>query len=110
MPTHPSYPEVRQHRFARAGKKIPPRIRIGVVDIENQQIQWLPIEAPDEGFSLGQVEWAGNSEEVSVETLSRFRDQRDFLLIAVESGEVQKIYHESNEAWAVQEVRGRTSG
>ena len=100
MPTDPSYPEVRQHRFARVGEKIP-ALRVGVVDIENQQIQWLPIEAPDEGFYLGQVEWAGNSEDVIVETLSRFRDQRDFLLIAVESGEVQKIYHESNEAWAV---------
>ena len=64
MPTDPSYPEVRQHRFARVGEKIP-ALRVGVVDIENQQIQWLPIEAPDEGFYLGQLEWAGNSRRIS---------------------------------------------
>ncbi len=101
VPSDPSYPEVQQNRFARVGEKIP-ELRVGIVDAAGEQTQWLPIETPAEGFYLGQVEWAGNSQEVLVETLSRFRDRRDFLIVNVETEEVQQIYQETNDAWAVE--------
>lgn len=99
VPDDPSYPSVRKDQFARVGEKIA-TLRVGVVDSGGKQIQWLPIEVPEEGFYLGQVNWAGNSDEVLVETLSRFRDKREFLLASVD-GEVKRIYQETNEAWAV---------
>ncbi len=99
VPDDPSYPSMRYDRFARVGEKIA-ALRIGVVDSGGKQIHWLPIEAPEEGFYLGQVDWAGNSDEVLVETFSRFRDQRDFLLATL-GGEVKQIFHETNDAWAV---------
>ncbi|MCX7400760.1 MAG: DPP IV N-terminal domain-containing protein [Planctomycetales bacterium] len=101
VPGDPSYPEVQQHRFARVGGTIE-KLRIGVVSADGQNMKWLPVECPEEGMYLGQVEWAGNSEEVLVETFSRFRDRRDFLLATV-SGEVSTvntIYSETNDAWA----------
>ena len=55
---------------------------------------------PEEGFYLGQLEWAGNSSEVLVEWMSRFRDRREFLLVPV-GGEAKTIFSETNEAWAV---------
>jgi dipeptidyl-peptidase-4 len=57
---------------------------------------------------LGQVEWAGSSDEVLVERFSRFRDRRDFLLVGI-GGEVRKIFTESNEAW-VESSQGKNSG
>ena len=108
VPTDPSYPEVRTHRFARVGEKIS-TFRVGVVDSEGKQTQWLSLDTPSVGFYLGQVEWAGNSNEVLVEKLSRFRDQREFLLANVDTGDVQQIYHESNDAWAVSS-QGKNSG
>ncbi len=107
VPDDPSYPGVRYNRFARVGEKIEV-LRVGVVDSEGQSVQWLPIESPEEGIYLGQVEWAGNSEEVLVEKFSRFRDQRDFLL-ANTDGHVKQIFHESNEAWA-ESSQGKNSG
>jgi len=89
------------------GEEIP-KLRVGVVDSEGKNVQWLPIESPPEGFYLGQVEWAGNSEEVLVEKFSRFRDQRTFLL-ATTNGSVKPIYHESNDAW-VEASQGKNSG
>ena len=97
-PDDPSYPGVRHNRFARVGEELA-KLRIGVVDAAGMNMQWLPIESPAEGFYLGQVEWAGNSAEVLVEKFSRFRDQREFLL-AKTDGNVRRIYHEANEAWA----------
>lgn len=106
-PDDPSYPGVRHNRFARVGEELA-KLRIGVVDAAGMNVQWLPIESPAEGFYLGQVEWAGNSEEVLVEKFSRFRDQREFLL-AKTDGTVRRIYHEANEAWA-ESSQGKNSG
>ncbi len=107
VPGDPSYPEVQQHRFARVGGAME-KLRIGVVDADGQNMKWLPVEGPEEGFYLGQVEWAGNSEEVLVEKFSRFRDRRDFLLVTV-SGKVTAIYSETNDAW-VESSQGKNSG
>ncbi len=107
VPGDPSYPEVQQHRFARVGGTIE-KLRIGVADADGQNMKWLPVECPEEGLYLGQVEWAGNSDEVLVEKFSRFRDHRDFLLVTV-SGTVNTIYSETNDAW-VESSQGKNSG
>lgn len=100
VPTDPSYPDVRENRFARVGESIPV-LRVGVFNRLSEETQWLPIETPDEGFYLGQVEWAGNAREVLVETLSRFRDRREFYLVDIVANQSIKIYSETNDAWAI---------
>lgn len=107
IPGDPSYPEVQLHRFARVGGNIE-KLRVGVVNADGTQLMWLPIECPKEGIYLGQVEWAGNSDEVLVERFSRFRDRRDFLLFD-RGGQVQTIHSETNEAW-VESSQGKNSG
>ncbi len=107
VPGDPSYPEVQQNRFARVGGEIE-KLRIGVVNKDGKQLTWLPVDCPEEGMYLGQVEWAGNSQEVLVERFSRFRDKRDFLLIRV-GGEVKTIFSESDKAW-VEASQGWNSG
>ena len=100
VPGDPSYPEVREMRFARVGEKIP-MLKVGVVLADGGETKWLPIPSPEEGFYLGQVDWAGNSDEVLVEWLSRFRNERKFLLFDVESGKSWRIFHENDSAWVV---------
>lgn len=106
-PGDPSYPDVQRHRFARVGGDIE-KLRIGVVNADGTQLTWLPIEVPGEGVYLGQVEWAGNSEEVLVEKFSRFRDRRDFLLVTI-SGQIKTLFSETNDAW-VESSQGKNSG
>ena len=82
----PSYPEHSQTRFARVGEVIQ-TLKVGVVDAAGGETTWLPIAAPEEGWYLGDSpSWAGNSQELLVEKLSRFRDEREFLLVNVDSG------------------------
>ena len=104
VPTDPSYPELRQVRFARVGETIA-KLRVGVVDAEGREVRWISIPSPNEGFYLGQVSWAGNSDELLVEQFSRFRDQRDFYIANVSTGEVDRIYHESDPAWVIASYR-----
>jgi dipeptidyl-peptidase-4 len=107
VPGDPSFPEVQQHRFARVGENIE-KLRVGVVNVDGSQLNWLPVECPPEGMYLGQVEWAGNDDEVLVEKFSRFRDKRDFLLVHT-SGQVETIFSETNDAW-VEASQGKNSG
>lgn len=107
VPVDPSYPEVKQNRFARVGGNIE-QLRIGVIDVDSKNLQWLPLECPEEGIYLGQVQWAGNSHEVLVEKFSRFRDRREFVLVDL-NGTVETIYSESDTAW-VESSQGKNSG
>ena len=108
VPGDPSYPEVRETRFARVGGEIR-RLRVGVVSAEGGEIRWLPLptpaSTPKAGFYLGQVDWAKNSRELLVETLSRFRDQRDFFLVDVGQSKVSRIFQEKDPAWVVASIR-----
>ena len=100
VPGDPTYPKVREVRFARVGEAIP-TLRVGVVDAQGKETRWLSIPVPAEGFYLGQVDWAGNSDELLIEKLSRFRDEREFLLADVRTGAIRRIFHESDPAWVV---------
>ncbi len=98
VPGDPSYPTVREDRFARVGGVIP-TLRVGVVDAQGKETRWIPIPTPTEGFYLGPVEWAGNSHELLIEKLSRFRNERDFLLADIRTGALRRVFHETNQAW-----------
>ncbi|MBC8871618.1 MAG: DPP IV N-terminal domain-containing protein [Planctomycetes bacterium] len=100
VPGDPTYPRVSEVRYARVGEAIP-TLRVGVVDAEGKETRWLPIAIPAEGFYLGQVDWAGNSHELLIEKLSRFRDEREFLLADVRTGAIRRIFHESDPAWVI---------
>ena len=104
VPGDPSYPEIEETHFARVGETIP-TLRVGVADVESLETRWISIPQPTEGFYLGQVSWAGNSNELLVEKLSRFRDEREFLLADVRTGEITRIFHESDPTWVVASYR-----
>jgi dipeptidyl-peptidase-4 len=100
VPGDPSYPKVKEVRFARVGGTIE-MLRVGVVDTRGSETRWLSIAIPEEGYYLGQVSWAGNSDELLVEKLSRFRDEREFFIAEVGTGAIRRIFHESDPAWVI---------
>ncbi len=102
-PGDPSYPQVRFDQFARVGEAIT-ELQVGVVDAGGGETKWL-IPASREGHYLGQVHWAGNSQELLVEKLSRFRNEREFLLADVRTGKLKRIFHETDPAWVVASYR-----
>ena len=100
VPGDPTYPKVKEVRFARVGGTIE-MLRVGVFDTRGRETRWLSIAIPEEGFYLGQVDWAGNSDELLVEELSRFRDEREFFIAEVGTGAIRRIFHESDPAWVI---------
>ncbi len=104
IPDDPSYPEVREVRFARVGETIT-KLRVGIVNAQGGETYWLSLPSPAEGFYLGPVSWAGNSHEVLVEWRSRGRDERAFLIADIHSEKVTRIFHESDPAWVIASYR-----
>lgn len=100
IPGDPSYPKVKEQRFARVGGAIS-KLKVGVMDVAGKETRWLSIPIPKEGYYVGEVGWAGNSEEILVEKRSRFRDERKFLIANVNNGRITSIYQESDPAWVV---------
>ena len=97
-PSDPTYPEVKQNRYARVGETIN-KTRVGVVDPEGKAIRWLAIPQPTEGCYMGGLSWAGNSHELFVEKLSRGRDKREYLIADIGTGAIRCIFEESDPAW-----------
>lgn len=100
IPGDPSYPEVRETRFARVGGIIS-KLRVGVVDAEGKETRWLSISVPAEGYYLGQMNWAGSSNKLLIEKLNRFRTKREFLIADVNTGTITSIYEESDPDWVI---------
>jgi dipeptidyl-peptidase 4 len=97
-PTDPTYPEVSFQRYARVGTPIP-TLRVGVVDAIGGSTRWLTLPSEPGTFYINNVSWAGNSEELLIEVLSRSRDARQFLLASTETGAIVKAYEETDPAW-----------
>lgn len=97
-PTDPTYPEFTLERFARVGTPIP-TLRVGVIDSEGGATKWVKLPAEPGTFYINGVSWAGNSKELLIEMLSRFRDNRKFLIANIETGEIATAYEESDPAW-----------
>ena len=97
-PTDPTYPKVKQTRYSRVGEPIN-KTRVGVVDPEGKAIRWLSIPQPTEGCYMGELSWAGNSDELFVEKLSRGRDKREYLIADIRTGAITCIFEESDPKW-----------
>ena len=104
IPGDPTFPEVKKSQFSPVGGEIP-MLKVGVIDASGSQTRWLSIPLPSEGYYLGQVDWAGNSHELLVEKLSRFRDKREFLLADILTGTIRTIFEETDPAWVVASYR-----
>ncbi len=98
VPGDPTYRTFRETRYERLGGPIA-TLRAGVVGVAGGPTKW--IELPDEPgtYYLNQVSWAGNSDELLIEKLSRFRDAREFLLASLGTGGIATAYAEADPAW-----------
>ena len=98
VPGDPTYRTFQEQRYERIGGPIS-TFRIGVVGVEGGPTRWIELADKPGTFYLNQVSWAGNSDELLVEKLSRSRDAREFLLVNHRNGGIAKTYVETDPAW-----------
>ena len=67
--------------------------------VDGGPTRWIGLADKPGTFYLNQASWAGSSDKLLVEKLSRYRDAREFLLVEHRTGAIAKAYAESNPAW-----------
>jgi len=98
VPGDPTYRTFREVRYERIGGPIA-KLRVGVVSVNGGPTRWIAMPDKPGTFYLHQVSWAGNSDEVLIEKLSRYRDAREFLLANHRTGAIAKLSAETDPAW-----------
>jgi dipeptidyl-peptidase-4 len=79
VPGDPTYRTFQETRFGRIGGPIP-TLRIGVVGVNGGPTRWIELADKAGTFYLNSLSWAGNSDEVMIDKLSRGRDAREVML------------------------------
>jgi dipeptidyl-peptidase 4 len=100
VPGDPTYRTFRETRYERIGGPIP-TLRIGVVSVEGGPTRWIELSDKPGTFYLNPLGWAGNSDEVLIDKLSRGRDTREVLLANHHTGAITQAYAGSDPAWVV---------
>jgi len=98
VPGDPTYRKFQETRYERIGGPIA-TLRMGVVGVKGGPTRWIELADKPGTFYLNQVSWAGNSDELLVEKLSRYRNAREFLLANHRTGKIAQAYAESDPAW-----------
>ena len=100
VPGDPTYRTFRETPFERIGGPISTQ-RIGVVGAEGGAARWVELEDKPGTFYINTLGWAGNSDEVFIDKLSRSRDAREVLLANHQTGVITKAYSTTDAAWVV---------
>ncbi len=98
VPGDPTYRTFRGERFARIGGPIP-ALRIGVTAAEEGDIRWVDLSDKPATFYLSLVRWAANSDELIVDKLNRYRNEREWLLVNRQTGSITRSFADSDPAW-----------
>ncbi len=80
--------------------QMPSPFKIGVVQIKDDQTQWMriPFDSKD-GSYLPRMEWTANSQELIVQHLNRSQNESDLMLCDIKTGAVKSVFKEKDAAW-----------
>lgn len=93
----PVYPEVEWQKYPKAGSTNP-RVRVGVVDVESGQTQWMYTAAEEETY-LARIGWSNHDGRLMVQRLNREQNQLDLLRCHPTHGECRTVLTESHPTW-----------
>jgi dipeptidyl-peptidase-4 len=85
----------------------PSPYRIGVVDIATVTTNWMKIPGDPQNTYVPRMEWAGNSQELVIQQLTRKQNESTLMYLTVADGKAVTMYNESDKAWV--DVKGRWS-
>lgn len=72
--------------------------RVGVVSANGGETTWIKVDGDPRNNYIPRMQWADNSEEVVMQYSNRRQDHYKILLANVETGNVQQIYEDKDDA------------
>jgi len=96
------YPTLKQFPYPKVGETNA-SMRIGVLPADPAQgkkTQWMNIPGDQRQHYLVRMHWAGNSEQLLIQQLTRKQHINRVFLASADSGEVRELLRETTESWA----------
>jgi dipeptidyl-peptidase-4 len=92
------YPRVVSFKYPKAGETNS-AVRVGVVSAAGGYPVWMKAPGDPRNMYIPRLEWAGGSREVIFEHLNRLQNTNDVLIGDAATGEVRKIFTDSDRTW-----------
>lgn len=93
------YPTLKEFPYPKVGETNA-AMRIGVMPASGGTTQWMDIPGDPRQHYLVRMQWAGNSEQLLIQQLTRKQHINRAFITDIESGDAQEILRESTDSWA----------
>ena len=77
----------------------PSPVRIGMITLENKQINWMEVPGDPQEHYIPRMEWADNSSEIVLQQLNRKQNESKLFYCDVKTGAARLFYTEKDEAF-----------
>lgn len=92
-----SYGELEEQRYPKAGFPNP-QVRIGIVDLEKKDLQWLPVSGKQDHY-LTFLAWNAGSDKLYFQWMNRDQNHQKILVYDLVNKEIHQVYEEKQRAW-----------
>ncbi|MFD2631483.1 S9 family peptidase [Idiomarina piscisalsi] len=93
------YPTLKKFPYPKVGETNA-AMRIGVIPASGGKTQWMDIPGDPRQHYLVRMQWAGNSEQLLIQQLTRKQHINRTFITDIESGDAQELLRESTDSWA----------
>lgn len=93
------YPTLKKFPYPKVGETNA-AMRIGVMPASGGKTQWMDIPGDPRQHYLVRMQWAGNSEQLLIQQLTRKQHINRAFITDIESGDAQELLRESTDSWA----------
>jgi dipeptidyl-peptidase-4 len=95
--TESMYPTVLRFPYPKAGT-VNSSVRIGVVDAGGGATRWMSAPGDSRNTYIAKLQWAGDG-RLLMQQLNRLQNSNDLLSADARTGEVRRVFHDTNQAW-----------
>ncbi|HEY1913077.1 MAG TPA: S9 family peptidase [Vicinamibacterales bacterium] len=92
------YPTVTRFPYPKPGTANS-AVRVGVVEVESGATRWMKTPGDPRNTYLATLQWTAGSGELLLQQLNRLQNTDDLLAADAQSGDVRRIFRDSNKAW-----------
>lgn len=92
------YPRIIIIPYPKVGQTLP-AARVGVIPSDGGETVWMNTAGDPRNNYIPRMEWAANSQEIVFQYMNRLQNKNQVILGDIQTGNVQSIYTERDEAW-----------
>ncbi|HEY2150143.1 MAG TPA: S9 family peptidase [Vicinamibacterales bacterium] len=92
------YPTVTRFPYPKPGTANS-AVRVGIVQVESGATRWMKTPGDPRNTYLATLQWTAGSGELLLQQLNRLQNTDDLLAADARTGDVRRVFRDSNKAW-----------